>query len=164
MPQHDELLPISAQEQDQRLQRVVTITKALGFVGTVEYRHASSESGGAQYCPGQVADHDIMLVYAEAFDRDADPTDFALEAIVAHECGHQRLIRDSKLRAVVEKFPGPRLEEVLASVVGSVLLGESEAARTLIWKATAELGDMSVGSDAAVSLIDGLERLLRTLL
>ena len=36
---------------------------------------------------------------------DANPDDFRLEALIAHECGHQRLLRVENLREVLAKFP-----------------------------------------------------------
>ena len=53
----------------------------LGFVGRVEYRHVNSQAGGAQF--GLAADPaaDLLIVYAEAFQEDADPDDFSIEAI-----------------------------------------------------------------------------------
>jgi hypothetical protein len=57
----------------------------LGFVGRIEYRHVNSRFGGAQYVPGAAANEDSLILFAEAFDRDADPDDFSLEAIIAHE-------------------------------------------------------------------------------
>ncbi len=127
----DQPSPISTTELQARRRRISAISVALGFVGHVEYRHVYSRSGGAQYGIGPSVDDDIMVLYAEAFERDADPEDFGLEALIAHECGHQRLHRDSKLRAVLAKFPGERFEEILASVVGAILLDESESAQTL---------------------------------
>src|SRR5438552_19114098 len=114
--------PISSVESRARIRRITALASEFGFTGTVEYRHVYSRSGGAQYCIGSGAEDDIMAVYAEAFERDADPEDFSLEALIAHECGHQRLARDPKLGQVLAKFPGARLEEILASVVGSILL------------------------------------------
>ena len=94
-----------------------------GFVGRVEYRHVYSRSGGEQHGIGPMPAEDLLVVYAEAFERDADPADFSLDAIVAHECGHQRLIRNGNLQAILVRFPGQaRFEEVLASLVGSLLL------------------------------------------
>lgn len=57
------------------------MARALGFVGRVEYRHVYSASGGAQYGHGAEVESDLLTVYAEAFDRDADPEDFSLSAI-----------------------------------------------------------------------------------
>src|SRR2546421_6255 len=76
-----------------RRKRVARIARALGFVGHVEYRHVYSQTGGAQYGQGTTAAEDLLTVYAEAFDRDADPDDFSLDAILAHERGHQLLAR-----------------------------------------------------------------------
>jgi len=130
----------------------------------VEYCHVYSQSGGAQFGIGPSADDDIQVVYAEAFERDADPDDFRLEALIAHECGHQRLHRDPKLRPVLAKFPGDELEEVLASLVGSILLSEAETSQTLVWKAAAELTDLGMTAEKAKDFADRLEKLLRVLL
>ena len=164
MDQRNQPEPISAAEQRMRTRRVTGIGSGLGFVGSMEYRHLYSQSGGAQYCIGPSVDDDIIVVYAEGFERDANPDDFCLEALVAHECGHQRLTRDPNLRKVLVKFPGEELEEVLASLVGSILLGETEAATTLVWKATAELGDMGIAGESCVQLIERLRQLLRNFL
>jgi hypothetical protein len=51
----------------------------------VEYRHVYSQTGGAQYGRGNTPEEDLLTVYAEAFERDADPQDFSLEAMIAHE-------------------------------------------------------------------------------
>lgn len=156
--------PISAAEQRRRSQRISGVASDLGFVGNVEYRHLYSQSGGAQYCLGLSMQDDIIVVYAEAFERDANPEDFDLEALIAHECGHQRLLRDKNLRKVLEKFPGEKLEEILASVVGSILLGETPAATTLVWKATAELSNMGMGEQNTIQFIERLRLLLRNFL
>jgi hypothetical protein len=72
-------------EQAARLRRARDIARRLGFSGRVEYRHVFSGSGGAQFGLGPDVDHDLVVVYAEAFARDADPHDFSLDAIIAHE-------------------------------------------------------------------------------
>jgi len=158
MQEHDEPTPISPAEQRARSRRMSRIARRYGFVGRMEYRHVYSRSGGAQYCIGPSVDDDL---YAEAFERDADPDDFSLEALVAHECGHQRLIRNEGLRSILAKLPGEPLEEILASLVGSLLLGEAEAAQTLVWKATVELGQLGMTADSTVHFIERLRRLLR---
>jgi hypothetical protein len=157
----DQPKPISAAEHRARNRRISRIARRLGFVGRVEYRHVYSRSGGAQYGIGPTADDDLLVLYAKAFERDADPADFSLEAIIAHECGHQRLIRTENLRSILAKFSGERFEEVLASLVGSLLLGGSESAQTLVWKATAELGELGMTAASTVHLIERLRRLLR---
>jgi hypothetical protein len=160
----DEPEPISASERRARLRRAKRVSRRLEFTGSVEYRHVYSRSGGAQYCIGPSANEDLLVVYAEAFERDADPDDFSLEALIAHECGHQRLLRNQDLRTILAKFPGERYEEVLASLVGSLLLPEAEAARTLVWKATAELGDLGMIAASTVHFIERLRSLLRRFL
>ncbi len=104
-----------------------------------------------------------MVLYAEAFERDANPADFNLEALIAHECGHQRLHRDQKYWLVMEKFP-ENFEEILASLVGALLLGESESSETLVWKATMELGNLGVSPESVTRFIDRLQKLLRSCL
>jgi hypothetical protein len=79
--------PISSAERAGRLQRVTRIARRLGFVGRVEYRHVFSSSGGAQFGLGSSTEHDLLVVYAEAFVRDASHSDFSLDAIIAHERG-----------------------------------------------------------------------------
>lgn len=154
-------LPISPIERHARVRQVRRIAHRLGFVGQIEYRHVYSQSGGAQFCTGPHIDDDLLVVYAEAFERVADPQDFSLEAIIAHECGHQALLRNPNLRAVLRKLPNGRFEEILASLVGSHLLGESDHAQTLVWKATAELAAFNMPPDQTVHIVERLRRLLR---
>jgi hypothetical protein len=161
MREHDEPRPISATEHRLRVRRVDQIARLLGFVGVAEYRHVYSHSCGAQYYVGPAPPQDLQVVYAEAFERDADPADFTLETIIAHECGHQELIRDPHLRGVLAKFPGKQFEEILASLVGSLLLADMEAAQTLVWKASAELASLGMSSASTVRFIERLRRLLR---
>jgi hypothetical protein len=160
----DQPSPISAQEMEARLQRIMAISVDLGFVGGMEYRHVYSRSGGAQYGIGPSADDDIMVLYAEAFERDADPEDYNLDALIAHECGHQKLHRDPKMKAVFARFPGPALEEVLASLIGSLLLYKGESANTLLMKAIAELSGMGLPDDDAVHFAEQMQRILEDLL
>jgi hypothetical protein len=156
--------PISAKELQARLRRISAISKDLRFVGSVDYRHVYSQSGGAQYCIGPSADDDIMVLYAEAFERDANSEDFNLDALIAHECGHQRLHRDAKMKMLAAKFPGEAFEEILASLIGSLILGESESSATLVWKATMELGNLTVRPESVIPFIDRLRKLLRSFL
>ena len=81
--------PIGPAEARRRRSVARRSARALGFVGQVEYRHVYSQSGGAQDGRGAEASTDLLTVDAEAFDRDADPDDFSLSAIIAHERGHQ---------------------------------------------------------------------------
>src|SRR4051812_16314895 len=112
--------PIPPAEARRRRARVLRVARAVGFVGRVEYRHVYSQSGGAQYARGAGEGRDLLTVYAEAFDRDANPDDFSLAAIVAHERGHQLLARHPRL---ARHFAGATLaaEEVLASLLGALV-------------------------------------------
>jgi hypothetical protein len=102
-----------------------------------------------------------MVMYAEAFERDANPDDFPLEALIAHECGHQRLLRVENLREVLAKFP-EEFEEILASLVGSILLGATVSSQTLVWKATAELAEMRIiSAENTVHFVERLRQVLR---
>jgi hypothetical protein len=153
--------PISAASRRARFRRIDEIGRRLGFVGEIEYRHVYSQSGGAQYCVGPSADNDLLVVYAEAFERDANPDDFSLEAIIAHECGHQILHRNPNLQRIRQRFPGERFEEVLASVLGSLLLGESDESQTLYWKASLELAELGISASAVEEYTQRLQQLLR---
>src|SRR5438270_8132440 len=89
--------PLTPAEQRARRSRVASIARRLGFVGRVEYRHEYSRTGGARYGQATTEAGDLLTVYAEAFERDADPEDFSLEAIVVHERGHQLLVRHPRI-------------------------------------------------------------------
>jgi hypothetical protein len=91
---------------------VARVARVLGFVGRVEYRHVYSQTGGAQYGRGTVEANDLLTVYAEAFERDANPEDFSLEAILAHERGHQLLARHPRL---AKRWPPPSAVPPLGS-------------------------------------------------
>src|SRR5688572_25061100 len=93
--------PIPPAESRRRRARALREARAVRFVGRVEYRHVYSRSGGAQYGRGAGEGGDVLTVYAEAFDRDADPEDFSLRAILAHERGHQLLARHPRLAVLL---------------------------------------------------------------
>src|SRR5438445_1868677 len=105
-------------EQHARRNRVARLARKLGFIGRIEYRHVYSQTGGAQYGRGRTAAEDLLTVYAEAFERDANPVDFSLEAIIAHECGHQLLARHPRIVKRVEGRTSIASEEILASLLG----------------------------------------------
>lgn len=131
----DKLEPISPAEVKARTKRVLAVARKLGFVGAVQYRHAISASGGAIYCLGPTIDEDMLVVYAEAFARDAAGDDFSLEAIIAHERGHQLLHRHERLRRVRPKEISETTEEVLASLLGALITPVPVDSRTLEMKA-----------------------------
>src|ERR1041385_1180004 len=128
---------ISAAQLLARENRVLHIARSLGFVGNVEYRHVHSQTGGAQYGRGSTPDSDLLTVYAEAFERDADPEDFSLEAMIAHECGHQLLARHPRIAKRVAGISDAS-EEILASLLGAMICTEDTNCFTLYAKATAE--------------------------
>src|SRR5579859_5127140 len=129
--------PISAQEKQERSTRVRQLAKELGFEGSVEYRHAWSGTGGAQYCKGAGKNPDALLVFAEAFARDANPQDFSLAAILAHERGHQLLERHPKL-APMTKGLSVGSDEIMASLIGSLIARQEEDRQMLYYKALFE--------------------------
>ncbi|HWE36985.1 MAG TPA: hypothetical protein VG406_10500 [Isosphaeraceae bacterium] len=144
--------PLSVAELRRRRARARRLAGDVGFVGRVEYRHIASQSGGAQYGRGVGDKGDILMVYAEAFDRDADPEDFSLRAIIAHERGHQLLARHPRLSA---HLAGVSLaaEEVLASLLGAMALGAGPDRDALVAKATAEVLAGGAAPEAAVRLV-----------
>jgi hypothetical protein len=155
--------PLTAAKLLARQNRVALIAQTFGFVGDVEYRHVYSQTGGAQYGRGSKQDDDLLTVYAEAFERDANPEDYSLEAMIAHECGHQILARHPR---IAKRVAGISLasEEILASLLGSMLC-HSEADRvTLYAKAAAELLSCGQTAEAANRQLQTLWKTLEALL
>lgn len=133
------------------------MAESLGFVGNVEYRHVYSQrSGGAQYGRGSTEKDDLLIVYAEAFERDADREDFSLEAMIAHERGHQILARHPRIAKCVTGIPAAS-EEILASVLGAILCNRESDRLTLYGKAVCDL--LVCGQDS-----ESAERQIQTLL
>jgi hypothetical protein len=145
-------LPISIAEERRRWRRVQRLAKKLGFEGEVEYRHVPSRTGGAQYQIGSKAELDRLVVFARAFQRDADPEDFSLPAILAHERGHQLLNRHSLLRQFLNRWQGPAAEEIMASVAGSLLNVRKKDQQDLMDKAVDEALKSGIEPDDAVWL------------
>src|SRR5438270_14051122 len=114
--------PISNSEHVARQRRASDIARGHGFVGHVEYRHVYTQSGGAQYGLAATPEEDLLIVSAEAFERDADPEDFSLEAIIAHERGHQLVARHPRLRRNLPRPWSGVSEEIVASLPGSLLV------------------------------------------
>lgn len=133
--------PISARARQARFVRVQRIASRLGFIGSVEYRHEIGDSGGAQYVPSATVESDRLVVDAEAFRRDAAGDDFTLEAIVAHERGHQLVCRHEQLQRNLPKRMSLLTEEVLASLVGALIAQQPRDGQMLVLKALSELID-----------------------
>ena len=139
------------------------LARNLGFVGRIEYRHVYSQTGGAQYGRGSAAEEDLLTVYAETFDRDADPEDFSLAAMIAHECGHQVLARHPR---IAERVAGisEASEEILASLLGAMRCQDDTDRGTLLAKAAAELLDRGQSAAATNRQLQELWDLLEALL
>ncbi len=154
---------LTTAERRARRDRAAAIARQLGFVGRVEYRHIYSQTGGAQYGRGNTPEDDLLTVYAEAFERDADPEDFSLEAMIAHECGHQLLARHPRLAKRVVGI-SEASEEILASLLGAMLCNSDVDRVTLFAKAAAELLDRGVSAESANRQLQDLWDLLEALL
>ena len=147
--------PIPPAESRRRRARILREARAIGFVGRVEYRHVYSQSGGAQYGRGAGEGGDILTVYAEAFDRDANPDDYSLRAIIAHERGHQLLARHPRLADLTAGVSLP-VEEVLASLLGALTLEPGPDRDSLVNKATFEVLEVGATAEAAARIIGNL--------
>jgi hypothetical protein len=152
MPSPDPLPPA---ESRRRRTRILRLARQVGFVGRVEYRHVFSQTGGAQYGRGAGEGGDLLTVYAEAFDRDADPTDFSLRAVVAHERGHQLLARHPRLSALASGV-SPAAEEVLASVLGALVLDPGPDRDDLMAKAAFDILKGGATAETAVRIVRDL--------
>lgn len=155
---------LTVAEQRLRLKRVFDIADQLGFVGTVEYRHVYSRSGGAQYGQGQTQEDDLLIVYAEAFDRDADPEDFSLTATIAHERGHQMIVRHPRVAKLLESKFSLEGEEVLASLLSSLICDSEEERKNLFMKAIFELVKKGKSPDLAEAVLLTLRDILEAML
>jgi hypothetical protein len=155
--------PLSAAERRARRNHAARLARQLGFSGRIEYRHVYSQTGGAQYGRGSTAEEDLLTVYAEAFERDADPEDFSLEAMIAHECGHQILARHPRIAKRVTGL-SEASEEILASLLGALLCGADADRVSLFAKATAELLDHGQRVESATGQLQELWDLLEALL
>ena len=154
---------ISALQLLARRDRIARIARAVGFVGDVEYRHVYSQTGGAQYGRGSTEEVDLLTVYAEAFERDTDPEEFSLEAIISHERGHQLVARHPRIAKRVAGV-SEASEEILASLLGAMICNDDADRISLFAKALAELLDLGQSVESAnrqlQELWDVLEELL----
>jgi hypothetical protein len=147
-----------------RRSRVVRVARELGFVGRIEYRHVYSQTGGALYARGSSIPEDLLTVYAEAFERDADPEDFSLEAILAHERGHQIMARHPAIAPRLDEGMSIASEEILASLIGALSCQSSHDRQALMAKATVELINHGEDPRKAVARIQSLTELLKATL
>jgi hypothetical protein len=161
MPEEHSLEGLSAAEHAARLARVSAIARRLGFVGIVEYRH---RSGGAQYGMAPTIEQDSLLVYAEAFRRDAASDDFSLPAIIAHERGHQILCRHERLRRNTPQEMSEATEEVLASLIGALISDDPRDGEMLVLKALSELVDRGMPAADASRRVEKILTYLEAIL
>jgi hypothetical protein len=130
----------------------------------VEYRHVFSSAGGAQYGLAPLPEHDLLIVYAEAFERDAAPDDFSLEAIIAHECGHQLLARHPRLAPRIARRISSASQEILASILGAIISPAQADRDALLAKAIVELLERGERPEVATGLVTRLKGYLERLL
>jgi hypothetical protein len=157
--------PLTPAELRGRRLLVTRLAREFEFVGRVEYQHVYSQTGGAQYGRGSTIDQDLLTVYAEAFERDADPEDFSLNAILAHERGHQLLARHPRIaRRVSAARISVSSEEILASLLGAMLCAAPEDRDALVAKATVELLGHGESIEVSTRRVQELWNLLEALL
>lgn len=156
--------PLSPAGYRARRRRIARIARGLRFVGRIEYRHVYSQTGGAQYGRGSAPESDLLTVYAEAFERDADPEDFSLEAILAHERGHQLLARHPQIAKRVAGRISAASEEILASLLGAMICAREADRSALVAKAMVELLNHGETPEVAVRRLQELWDLLEALL
>ena len=147
-----------------REHRVVRIAEQFGFVGRVEYRNVYSQSGGAHYGQAPLPEDDILVVYAEAFDRDANPEEYSLEAMVAYERGHQILVRHPRIARMVAGKISLIGEEVVASIIGAILCQPGPDRDNLVNKAIFDLVAHGDAMTAASNRVAVLREILGELL
>ena len=152
--------PISSAALAKRENRVEAIARGMGFVGRIEYRHLYSQTGGASYGLARAAKDDLLTIYAEAFDRDADTDDFSLEAIIAHERGHQLIERHSLIRKHLPKPWSEGSDETVASILGSLVVVDDVDREILISKAVVEIHKRGLEFEKASVLVYKLRAIL----
>ena len=76
-------------------------------------------------------DQDLLRVYAEAFELDANPKEFSLNAILTHERGHQLVVRHPRIMALLAGRINDDAEEIVASVLGAIICGNRRDVRVL---------------------------------
>lgn len=152
--------PISAAELARCERRITAIARKMGFIGRIEYRHVYSRAGGAQYGLARHEKDDLLIVYAEAFERDADANDFSLEAMIAHERGHQLLERHKPIRRNIPAGWSEGSDEIAASILGSLVAEDASDREILLAKAVVETNKRGLEFEKAVVLVYKIRALL----
>ena|ERR1700721_2733114 len=87
----------------------------------------------------------------------------SLNAILAHERGHQLLVRHSRIAKRVAGL-SEASEEILASLIGAMICNDDNDRVTLFAKATTELLDHGQNAAAAIRQLQDLWYLLEVML
>ena len=95
---------------------------------------------------------------------DADPAEYSLRAILAHERGHQILARHARISRMVAGRVGDVGEEILASLLGSMVCANETDRDCLVLKAAAELVGRDVNPDDAYEQLQKLHNIFEALL
>ena len=106
----------------------------------------------------------MLIVYAEAFERDADPLDYSLRAIIAHERGHQILARNATISRLIAARLSGTAEEIVASVLGAMIVAPQKDENMLMNKALFELLIRGEEPETALSKLENLRSVLERLI
>ena len=120
--------------------------------------------GRREYGRAGIAEEDLLIVYAEAFEKGADPEDFSLNAILAHQRGHQMLARHPLIAQRVAGRISDASEEILASLLGAMICEDEKDRDDLIAKAAVELIEHGESPGTAYQRLQELKNLFEALL
>lgn len=155
---------ITLTERARRIDLVRHSAAKLGFRGRVEYWHRYGSEGPAQVRLGANITQDVLRVFSQVFERENDPQQFSLEAIVAHECGHQVFHR----HRLLHRWFGSRVslshEEIIASLIAALLVASRTDKDALLDKAFSDALETGISGPEATSMINGLRAVLELLL
>ena len=101
-----------------------------------------------------------MRVFAQAFDWVGDPREYSLEAIMAHECGHQVFHRHRWLRRWFGSELSESREEVIASLIGALLVASVSDHDALRDKAVGDALMAGMSLTEAAAFIAGINQAL----
>ena len=90
--------------------------------------------------------------------------DFSLNAILAHECGHQLVFRHPKLSRWLQGKVTPLSEEALASLIGSLLVSDVDDHNNLTMKSICDVVNCGVETSRAHKLILSVRSVLEAIL
>lgn len=113
---------------------------------------------------GATVERDLLVVYPVAFRRDSALDDFSLEAIIAHERGHQLICQYARLRRAAPKELSQTTEEVLAALVGSVIIDDASASEDLVLQALFLLTERGMHPEEASGRVQNVLKYLETVL